>query len=149
MHRPPFNNPTRRQMLRSLVGGSLVLPGIVPVLGHPERNAEVQAGPERLEPSIASGALLQVTAASVDGRIGPRSERCALDLIERGWAQMIASDAHEPSIRAIGMSSAAARLGDDRLAHWLTDEVPRAIVEDRELPPRPDRAPRRRRRLWP
>jgi protein-tyrosine phosphatase len=126
----------------------LVARRIVPVLAHPERNAEVQAAPERLAPALSTGALLQVTAASVDGRIGRRSERCALDLIERGWAHMIASDAHEPSIRSIGMSTAAERVGDEALARWLTDEVPRAIVDGGDLPPRPEPAQRRRRRRW-
>ncbi len=52
---------------------SLRASGIRPVLAHPERNAEVQAQPERLVSLVQSGALVQVTAASVDGRIGRRA----------------------------------------------------------------------------
>ena len=120
---------------------------MTPVIAHPERNEVVQRAPERLEPLLRAGALVQVTAASVDGRIGRRSERCALDLIDRGWAHMIASDAHEAVIRSIGMSEAADRVGDEALAHWLTDEMPRAVVENTPLPTRPEPM-RRRRRLW-
>jgi protein-tyrosine phosphatase len=120
---------------------------MTPVIAHPERNEVVQRAPERLEPLLRAGALVQVTAASVDGRIGRKSERCALDLIDRGWAHMIASDAHEAVIRSIGMSEAADRVGDDALAHWLTDEMPRALVDNTPLPTRPEPT-RRRRRLW-
>jgi protein-tyrosine phosphatase len=118
------------------------------VIAHPERSADVQAAPERLEPIVAGGALIQVTAGSVDGRLGRRSERCAMHLIESGLAHMIASDAHEAYIRSVGMSEAAVRVGDDGLGRWLTDEVPRAIVDGGPLPPRPEVARRRGRRLW-
>jgi hypothetical protein len=57
---------------------------------------------------------------------------------------MIASDAHAPEIRAIGMSSAAASLGDEELALWLTDDVPSAVLAGKEPPPRPVSRPRRR-----
>src|SRR5205807_4693348 len=55
--------------------------GITPVLAHPERNAEVQASPERLIALVQSGVLVQVTASSLDGRIGRRARDCGLALI--------------------------------------------------------------------
>ena len=119
--------------------------GIRPVLAHPERNAEVQARPELIEPLVHAGALVQLTAAAVDGREGRRSKQCALTLLERGLAHLIASDAHAPQIREVGMSAAVRELRDDALARWLTVEVPRAIVDGDAVPPRPDQArPRRR-----
>jgi protein-tyrosine phosphatase len=121
--------------------------GMTAVLAHPERNDEVQRRPELLEPLIASGALAQLTAASVDGRIGKRAQECAFDLLERGLAHLIASDAHHPSVRAIGMSDAAAAVGDEALARWLTNGVPRSIVEQTTTPPRPEQV-RPRRRRW-
>jgi protein-tyrosine phosphatase len=126
----------------------LVAARITPVIAHPERNAEVQAAPERLGELVDLGALVQVTAASLDGRIGRRSERCGFTLVERGWAHMVASDAHEAVIRSVGLSEAATRIGDPALADWLTDAMPRAIVEARPLPPRPGAGRRRRLRLW-
>jgi protein-tyrosine phosphatase len=121
--------------------------GVTPVLAHPERNADVQNRPELLEPIVAGGTLVQLTAASVDGRLGRSAKSSAETLIERELAHLIASDAHAPSVRAIGMSSAAAAVGDEALARWLTFDVPRAIVEDEQLPPRP-RAGRPRRRWF-
>ena len=120
--------------------------GIAPVLAHPERNGEVQRRPELVEPLVATGTLVQLTAASVDGRLGDRAGRCARTLIERGWAHLIASDAHAPAIRAIGMRAAAEALGDPGLARWLTLDVPRAIVERARIPERPQ--PSKRRRRW-
>jgi protein-tyrosine phosphatase len=111
--------------------------GLTPVLAHPERSAEIQGAPERLEPAVRAGTLIQVTAASLDGRLGRTSRRCALELVERGLAHLIASDAHAPSIRGVGMSAAAEAVGDRALARWLTVEVPRAIVAGEDLPRRP------------
>jgi protein-tyrosine phosphatase len=118
--------------------------GITPVLAHPERNADVQAQPALLEPLVASGTLVQLTAASVDGRLGRRAQSCAVTLIDRGWAHLLASDAHAPSVRAIGMRDAAEAVGDADLAEWLTVGVPRAIVEGRRLPERPQPAKKKR-----
>ena len=113
--------------------------GITPVLAHPERNAEVQASPARLVRLVDSGVLVQVTAASVDGRIGARARACGLELIRRGLAHLLASDAHHASVRAVGMAEAAEAVGDRALASWLTWGVPAAIVGDMPIPPRPDR----------
>jgi protein-tyrosine phosphatase len=119
--------------------------GLVPVLAHPERNAEVQQRPDVLVPLVAGGTLVQITASSVDGRGGRRAQACAHLLIERGLAHLIASDAHAPAVRAIGMRSAAEAVADTALARWLTVDVPRAIVEQEKVPPRPHGArPRRR-----
>jgi protein-tyrosine phosphatase len=118
--------------------------GITPVLAHPERNAEVQMRPELLEPLVSTGTLVQITAGSVDGRMGRRARTCASTLIERGWVHLLASDGHAASVRAIGMRAAAESLGDEALAHWLTVDVPRAIVDDTPIPDRPARGKRKR-----
>jgi protein-tyrosine phosphatase len=119
--------------------------GFRPVLAHPERNPDVQAAPHRLEQAIGSGALVQLTAASLDGRLGRRTSATAFCLLELGYAHLIASDAHAPSVRQMGMSAAAAAVGAPELARWLTLEVPRAILDDEPLAERPltPRAPRR------
>ncbi|HEV8459112.1 MAG TPA: CpsB/CapC family capsule biosynthesis tyrosine phosphatase [Gaiellaceae bacterium] len=120
--------------------------GFATVLAHPERNAEVQRRPELLEPLVAAGVLVQLTASSVDGRYGGRSHASCFELIERGLAHLIASDVHG-ELRAGGMSAAAEAVGDEELAHWLTDDVPRSIVERTTTPPRPEQV-RPRRRRW-
>jgi len=126
----------------------LLATGITPVLAHPERNADVQQRPELLEPLVRSGVLVQLTAGAVDGSLGRGSRVAAFTLLERDLAHLIASDGHAPSVRRIGMSAAAAALRNDALARWLTVDVPRAIVDGGELPPRPGPARPRRRRLF-
>jgi protein-tyrosine phosphatase len=122
--------------------------GFTPVLAHPERNANVQTSPEVAARFVAGGALVQITSASLDGRLGRRSQESARTLLERGLAHMLASDAHAPEVRAIGMSAAAAAVGDEELAHWLTEGVPGAIVADEPVPPRPEVAPAKKRRRF-
>lgn len=116
---------------------SLRASGITPVLAHPERNAEVQAHPDRLRPLVEGGVLVQVTAASVDGRIGRRPQECARRLLEGSMAHMLASDAHHASVREVGMTAAAKAVGSGELARWLTEDVPAAILADVPLPERP------------
>jgi protein-tyrosine phosphatase len=116
----------------------LQLVGITPVLAHPERNADVQTSPQRLEPIAEGGTLIQLTAASLDGRLGRGPRETGLKLIDLGLAHLIASDAHHPGIRTVGMTAAAEAVGDETLARWLTEDVPRAIVEDSRLPDRPE-----------
>jgi protein-tyrosine phosphatase len=121
--------------------------GFTVVLAHPERNHDVEDDPERLRPLAERGVVLQVTAAAVDGRLGRRAQRAAHTLIERGLAHLLASDAHTPSVRAIGMREAVRTLNDG-LGRWLTEDVPAALLEGAPLPPRP--ATRRTMRFpWP
>jgi protein-tyrosine phosphatase len=114
------------------------------VLAHPERNANVQEQPERLRPLVEAGVWVQLTAASIDGRLGRRPEACAHALLDARLAHVIASDAHAPAIRAIGMTSAAEAVGDDALAAWLTNHVPAALFAGYAVPSRPEQ-PRRSR----
>jgi protein-tyrosine phosphatase len=116
---------------------SLLDDGFVPVLAHPERNADVAADPGRLTELVRAGVLVQVTAASVDGRIGRRALECGRYLIRSGLAHLLASDAHHASVREVGMAEAAHRVGDPALAHWLTWDVPAAILADADIPRRP------------
>jgi protein-tyrosine phosphatase len=116
---------------------------ITPVIAHPERNADVQADPEELRPLVDAGALVQVTAASLDGRIGRSSRAAASALIEKGLAHLLASDAHTPDVREAGLLPAVEAVGDADLARWLTLDMPMAIVTDAPLPRRPETKKRR------
>jgi protein-tyrosine phosphatase len=124
-------------LLPELVFG-LRLRGFTVVLAHPERNPDIQKNRELLRPLVSGGALVQLTAASLDGRLGRRPQATAHALLEHGLAHMIASDAHTPDVRAVGMSAAAARIGHPALARWLTEEVPAAVLAGAQLPPRPE-----------
>jgi protein-tyrosine phosphatase len=118
--------------------------GITPLLAHPERNAEVQADPQKVAALVQSGTLVQITAASLDGRAGRRAQAMGLQLIDAGLAHVVASDAHAPDVRKGGLDGVAAAVGDADLARWLTHDVPAAIVAGTELPPRPERTRRKK-----
>jgi protein-tyrosine phosphatase len=122
---------------------ALGLRGLVPVLAHPERNRTVQSDPGRLAEAVRLGALVQLTAASVDGRIGRSAQKAAGRLLELGLAHVLASDAHTPEIREAGLGAAAGSL-EEELARFLTAEAPGAIVAGEPVPAPPRRARRRR-----
>jgi protein-tyrosine phosphatase len=118
--------------------------GFTPLLAHPERNGEVQADPERLAPLVQSGAHVQVTAASLDGRLGRRVLSTSKRLLELELVHVLASDAHTPEVREVGMRKAADVVGDWELARWLTQEFPAAIVAGEPPPQRPEARRKRR-----
>lgn len=115
--------------------------GIVPVIAHPERSAEVQENPNQIEALVDAGAVVQLTAASVDGRLGRAPAACARRLLELELAHLIASDAHAPGVRESGLTAAVTVVGA-ALGQWLTQDVPAALLAGDELPPRP--LPRKR-----
>lgn len=121
----------------------LQLRGFRIVLAHPERNVEVQLDPERLRPLVDNGVVVQLTAASLDGRLGGAPRTAARRLLEGRLAHLLASDAHAPDVRSTGLSAAARAAGDAALVRWLTRDVPEALLAGLDLPDRPE-SPRRR-----
>jgi protein-tyrosine phosphatase len=121
--------------------------GIQPVVAHPERNPDVIDQPTLLEDVVRRGAVVQITAASVDGRLGPRIAQCSRRLLELGLAHVIASDAHGPGIRETGLSAAVRAVGDSALGRWMVEDAPAALLAGADLPTRPSFTPPRRRFL--
>ena len=113
--------------------------GVTPILAHPERNREVQDDLDPLARIVRSGTLVQITAASLDGRAGKRARTTAKTLVTSGLAHVVASDAHTASVRRGGLAHVAGEVGDTGLAEWLAAAVPAAIVAGAPLPMRPDR----------
>jgi protein-tyrosine phosphatase len=114
---------------------ALVASGVTPVIAHPERNPRVQERPELLAPLVRAGAVVQLTAASLDGRLGRGPAAASRTLIELGVVHVVASDAHAASIRRGGLSGVATALGDTSLARLLTSEAPQALLAGEPLPP--------------
>lgn len=78
----------------------LQLMGFIPVIAHPERNTEFKRHPNRLFDFISHGALAQLTAGSVTGRFGRKSQKFSLKLLKHRLVHFIASDAHNTTDRA-------------------------------------------------
>ena len=68
---------------------------IRPMLAHPERIREVQAGVDVLAPLVQAGLLLQVDADALAGGCGPYAQEAARALGRRGWITVLASNAHD------------------------------------------------------
>jgi len=122
-------------------------------LAHPEHSAGFQRDPERLGRFVSEGVLVQVTASSFAASRRSRARGLAYQMLRRGWISAIASDSHSSAWRSPDMSAglaAAGRRDPEATAElaWLVDAAPRAILAADELPPRPPRAPAKR-RLWP
>jgi protein-tyrosine phosphatase len=111
--------------------------GFTVVLAHPERNDIAQSDIALIELAVESGTLIQVTAGSLVGEAGRKSRRTAEAFLARGLCHLLASDVHGPGVRRTQLGAARGHVGDDRLARWLTEDVPGAILAGDELPKRP------------
>lgn len=114
----------------------VALEGRVPVIAHPERNRRVQDNTDVLVELIQRGAKCQITAGSLVGRFGERSERTAFELLDREMVHFVSTDTHDlerrPPMAAAAIEVLEDRYGDDR-ARNLTELNPLAVIEDREL----------------
>ena len=63
--------------------------------------------------------------------------RFSLELVCDGFIHNVASDAHDHSRRPPTIARELERAGLGRLANWLTQAVPAAILAGAEPPPRP------------
>ena len=68
---------------------------IVPMIAHPERNVDILRKLSKLKNFVDAGCLLQITASSLAGNIGPEPQNCAKMMLEKGWVTILASDAHD------------------------------------------------------
>jgi protein-tyrosine phosphatase len=113
------------------------------LLGHPERSPVFHKDLDALERLVAGGMLAQLTASSLSGRFGRVVRDVAWEMVRRGLAHNVATDAHS----AAGQRGAG--LGTELEAAGLTPEwadhvgraVPLAIVSGGRIPPPPGPPP--------
>lgn len=112
------------------------------ILGHPERNLQLQHDDGLLNDLLLQGVLLQVNAQSILGADGGRIRRFARRLLTEGLAHVIASDGHRgtswrPVTKLAEAADAAAALVGPERAVWMTEAVPAAIISGSDLPDAP------------
>ncbi|HBI14608.1 MAG TPA: tyrosine protein phosphatase [Desulfobulbaceae bacterium] len=110
---------------------TLIAAGLVPVLAHPERNLGVLINPDVLKEMVDNGVLVQITATSITGELGPDVQRCAHHLLKQGWVHFLATDSHSPTFREPVLGRAvtlAARLIGQENAMALVEQNPRQIL---------------------
>ena len=118
----------------------LLTKGIFPIITHPERNPVLVQRPELLKTFIRTGCLVQVTASSFTGRFGKTAQKSALEMLQKNWINMLASDAHSLQHRRPHLAAAhqyIAKAVDNRTADLLCIEVPRAVFDNKPLPRQP------------
>lgn len=113
---------------------NLRLDGVTPIIAHPERNFGLLSSPEQLLPIIRAGALLQLTASSIEGGLGPTIQAFSRALLELKLVSFVASDAHNTSTRPFSDWNGCL----ERLREWETDSTylqeisysnPKAVIE--------------------
>ena len=121
---------TDRILLRLLDGG------MVPIITHPERNAQLQRQLDDLAKWVELGCFVQITAASLTGLFGKRVKLCAHALVKNGLAHFVASDAHDSEIRTPSLREAYDGLvdlwGEDRIRPLFV-ENPGAVLSGETL----------------
>ena len=104
---------------------------IRPLIAHPERNKEIMRNIEKIEPFVKMGCMLQLTGAAVLGQFGQPAKDCAYKIIDRQWASVVATDAHNLKHRPPNLDLAYAalvKIGGESFARQLTCDMPATIV---------------------
>ena len=73
--------------------------GFLPVAAHPERYFGIQEHPHYARDWAEKGWGVQINRDSLMGRFGPARFLCADLLLQKDWANIIASDAHSTGLR--------------------------------------------------
>lgn len=96
------------------------LKGLIPVIAHPERNAEIAEHPSILFDLVSKGALAQVTASSLTGDFGKSIRKLSLQFIEHNLVHIVASDAHNITNRPFKLKQAYQTIHDEFDAEMLS-----------------------------
>jgi len=107
------------------------------IISHPERCRVIARGPHILEKWLEHSASLQITAGSLLGEFGPAAQQAAWSFLQRGWAQIVATDAHDICRRRPRMTAAFECIANEsgrQVARNLCIENPMRILQGAPLP---------------
>ena len=121
---------------------AIISRGMVPIITHPERNAYLMKNLNTVLRFVEQGCLVQVTANALTGFWGPKSKKAAERLLQKNAVHVVASDAHDLTLRPPILSEARTRIaglvGADT-AEALVTYNPAAVVTGRRVPGLPGR----------
>jgi protein-tyrosine phosphatase len=107
--------------------------GFHPLITHPERLRWIEDHYPLMVQMVEAGAWMQITAGSVTGRFGKRTQYWAERMIDEGLVHILATDAHNLRSRSPVLSEAvaavAARLGE-QAANDMVLTRPLAVLEN-------------------
>lgn len=112
--------------------------GYIPLIAHPERYACICTDPERANLWWKMGCLFQVNRGSLLGRYGHTVQQMGMELVRRGFAAVVATDAHSPVMRTPQAEDVYELLFENispAAAEMLLKSNPQRILNDKLLPP--------------
>ena len=115
---------------------SVIQAGFLPLIAHPERYECVQEDPGCINVWKKHGCLFQVNRGSLLGRFGGSAQDMALSLVDRGFATVVASDAHSPRMRTPWLRDVYGLLGEEfssDAARYLLQRNPKSILRNEDL----------------
>jgi protein-tyrosine phosphatase len=95
--------------------------GIRAIVPHPERHGFLRENVQLVQEMVDGGAWLQVTADSLLGNNGNAAQSVAWDFVDRGWAHVIATDAH--NIKRAPALATASRLIAERIGAQKVEDM--------------------------
>jgi len=116
---------------------SLLRQGLTGILSHPERNRGLLREPDLLPALVDDGCLMQVTAGSLMGTFGPKSQDLAEWMLGHGLVHFLATDAHGTKSRRPLLQRAfdrVAQLTDAPTAEDLCCHYPALVAQGEKVP---------------
>lgn len=114
--------------------------GLVPIIAHPERYPTFRDYPSVISELYAHGARFQVNTASLTGLLGTEIEEFAEMLLTDGYADFLATDAHNCQHRrndfALQRQMFPPSVHND-LLQFITETAPLCVLENKPLPQNP------------
>ncbi len=111
--------------------------GYIPIIAHPERYVTFYNDPEIVNELHDMGCLFQVNASGLAGHGGEKMQDFSLELIKRGFARFVATDAHSPRSRNNKMLEKLAEFPEELSRVELEDLLsnnPLTILKKEKLP---------------
>ncbi len=124
--------------LETQILSGLLEAGYRPLVAHPERYEYIQNSPQRVNQWYRMGCLFQINRGSLLGRFGSAAQEAAFSLVDRGFATVVASDAHSPEVRTPYMADVYEMLAQEfspLVPRILLQANPRRILQNKQLPP--------------
>ena len=111
--------------------------GFIPIIAHPERNTNIQNDIQVFEDIYKTGALMQITAESLEGYFGQKSYSSARLFLINGFVHFIGSDGHSSSGHRLpelskGVVQAERLIGSDKARKLVVDN-PKAMLLNHDI----------------
>jgi len=115
---------------------SFIFAGIVPIIGHPERNQVIRNNPGVIYRLVELGALTQLTSASLTGLFGSEIKKFSNFLLKHKLAHMLMTDAHSSKRRRPVLSEGLESLKEivgEKAAMEMVGTIPEKILNGEDI----------------